>query len=120
MNKYPDSPDAWNEPKNTVFREFNLHSTADIEILQELVEENILNRGNSAYCRARLLGILSSMYNEANHRFFAKNHHPKTWWIRYQSGRLKRTLHRLLKTKFFKHEVFLCEMSRDVVKATKK
>lgn len=116
MSKYPDSPEEWNDAGNTVYRDFTFTSTPDIECLIRLVKENIDDRGNSAYLRSRLLGILLSMYSKANSRFWIEQKHPKTWRIRFFYSNMIRKYRRAFKTKKFKDEVMLCNIATEIIK----
>ena len=115
MVRYPQEPKEWEDDQYTLFREFKFRSTPDIEVLMRLVRENIPNRGNDQYLRARLLGILRSQYSTANTRFWIKHYNPKTWWWRFQYSRLKRYVHRKLKTRFYTGQVKLCQIAKEVV-----
>ena len=113
---YPNSPEQWDNPRYTLFREFDFRSTPDLEILIRLVKENMSDKGNSGYTRARLLGILRSKYHRANQRFWIKHYHPKTWWIRYQYSRLKRYLAWRTGNRFYRSELMLSTLAKQVIK----
>ena len=83
--------------------------------LYRLVKENISDRGNQGYTKARLLGILRSHYSRANRRFWIKQKHPKLWWFYYHNGVLKRYLSRYFKTRSFKSELLLCNIAKQVI-----
>ena len=119
MKRYPQEPKEWDDPKMTLFHEFNFRSNPDIQVLMRLVKENISDRGNSSYLRARLLGILRSYYERTNKRFWLQHYNPKTWWWRYHFNRLSRYVHRKLNTKFYKGEVNLCQIAKEVINEEK-
>ena len=112
---YPQEPDEWNDANNTLYRHFELRSTPDIECLIRLVKENISDKGNSSYLRARLLGILYSQFSKVNKRFWTKHYHPKTWRIRLILGRLRELYRLTFKTKTYRGEVYLCNLSKEVI-----
>jgi hypothetical protein len=116
MAKLPQSPSEWNNDRFTLFREFHFNSKPDIEILIKLVKENIPDKGNKAYIRARLIGILQSYWDYCNNRFWLKHYHPKTWWFRFHFCRLKRFLKRKFNTPGYKAELMLCSLAREVAK----
>lgn len=114
MKSYPQFPKDWDDANQTLYREFRFKSTPDIECLIRLVKEGIPDKGNDGVLRARLLGILYSMFFDANARFWTRHYHPKTWRIRLLYVKLRRKYHRTFKTKHFKQQVELCNISRQV------
>lgn len=114
--KRPDSPKEWKDPANTLFRKFDFTSTADIECLIRLVKEHIPDQGNSAYLRNRLLGILWSKYSYANRRFWLRHYHPRTWKLRVWWKDLKDVYHVTFKTKYFKNQVYACNLVDEIIK----
>lgn len=115
MKKYPQSPEEWNNPDLTIFRKFEFRSTPDLECLMRLVKDNLYDGGNEGYLRARLLGILRSMYSEQNARFWLKHYHPKTWRIRMVVRNIKEWYHRTFKTRYYKGQVMLCNIAKEVI-----
>jgi len=118
--KYPQEPKQWNDANYTLWKDFEFNSTPDIECLIRLVKENIEDRGNSSYLRARLLGILYSKFSKANEMFWLRHYHPKTWKMRLAYSRFKKKLHRLFKTKTFRGQVYLCNIAHEVIEKRKK
>ena len=119
MKIYPQTPEEWDDANNTLFKTFELRSSPDIECLIRLVKDNISDRGNSGFLRARLLGILFSYNMNANSLFWEKHYHPKTYKVRILIKKMKKSYHRLFKTKYFKSEVMLCNMALEVVNEIK-
>ena len=62
---YPCYPEDWDNPENTVFREFYLKSSPDFAILQRLVAEHMLGKGDEGITRHRLMHILRDCENRA-------------------------------------------------------
>ena len=120
MKKYPQSPEEWDDPELTMYRTFKFRSVPDIECLMRLVKDNLYDKGNEGYLRARLLGILRSMYSDANARFWEKHYHPKTWRIRLAWRNLKRSYRRKFRTKKFRGEVLLCNIAKEVAQEYEK
>lgn len=114
MKNYPQEPNQWEDSNFTMFRSFTFTSTPDIECLMRLVKKGIDDRGNSRYLRARLLGILWSMYFEANARFWTHHKHPKTWRLRMFIRNVRQRYHRMFKTRYFKKGVRMSNMAREV------
>ena len=114
MKNYPQFPNDWDDASQTLYRRFELKSTPDIEYLIRLVKEGIPNRGNDGVLRARLLGILYSLYWQANAIFWTKHEHPKTWRIRMFLRRTKEWYHRTFNTRRFKSNVEMCNIAREV------
>jgi hypothetical protein len=114
MKKYPQNPKDWNDANQTLYRTFTFQSTPDIECLMRLVKDNLYDGGNEGYLRARLLGILRSMYWEANARFWERHYHPRTWRIRLFISKVRRKYRRVFKTRKFRGEVMLCNLATEV------
>lgn len=114
MKPYPEMPKDWDDANQTLYRTFKFQSTPDIECMMRLVKEGLYDGGNEGILRARLLGILRSMYWEANARFWEHHYHPKTWRIRMFVKRMSRKYHRFFNTRKFKGEVFLCNLAAEV------
>jgi hypothetical protein len=114
MKPYPEMPEDWDDASQTLYRTFTFKSTPDIECLIRLVKEGIPDRGNDGILRARLLGILYSMFWKANARFWEQHYHPRTWRIRLLIKRIRETYHRTFNTRKFKSNVELCNISREV------
>jgi hypothetical protein len=114
MKPYPQFPEDWNDANQTLYRDFRFKSTPDIECLIRLVKEGISDRGNDGVLRARLLGVLNSMFWNANALFWERHYHPKTCRIRLFIKKAKRKYHRFFKTKNFKGNVLLCNLAHEV------
>ena len=114
-DKYPQSPKDWDNAELTIYRKFTFRSTPDIECLMRLVKDNLYDKGNEGYLRARLLGILRSMYSEANAEFWAQHYNPKTWRIRMFVRNVKQWYHRTFNTRTFRGDVFLCNLAKEVI-----
>jgi len=115
MKPYPQFPEDWHDANQTLYRNFELRSTPDIECLIRLVKEGIPDHGNDGVLRARLLGILYSYFDRANARFWAMHYHPKTYKIRLLWRNASRSFHRFFKTKNFRSNVWMCNLSHKVV-----
>ena len=107
-------PKDWDDANQTLYRTFKFRSTPDIECLIGLVKEGIDDCGNNGILRARLLGILNSMYWEANAIFWTRQYHPKTWKLRMFIKRMNQKYHRFFNTRSFRNNVELCNISRGV------
>lgn len=114
MKKYPQTPDQWEDPEFTLYRRFKFQSTPDIECLMRLVKDNLYDGGNERFLRARLLGILRSMWSDANARFWEQHYHPRTWRIRLFWRNLKQTYRRRFNTRKYRGELFLCKLAKEV------
>ena len=114
MKKYPQNPEDWKDGKQIIYRDFTFQSTPDIECLMRLVKDNIPDRGNDKFLRARLLGILFSMFSKANRRFWTRHYHPKTWRFRIFWQDLRHGYNRMFNTKKFRGEVMLYNLSVEV------
>lgn len=115
-NKYPQTPEQWQDANYTAFRKFDFTSTPDIEALIRLVKENIPNTGNSAYLRHRLLGILWSKFSYANDLFWTQHKYPHTYKIRLFIKKITRIYHLNAKSKYYKKQVRLSNMSFEIIK----
>jgi len=115
MKPYPQSPKEWDDANLTLNREFRFNGTPDLECLMRLVKDNLYDGGNEGYLRARLLGVLRSMYWIENARFWERHYHPKTWKIRLFAKRMSRKYHRAFNTRKFRGEVMLCNLATEVV-----
>lgn len=114
MKPYPEFPEDWDNAENTLYREFNLVSTPDIECLIRLVKEGLYDGGNEGILRARLLGILYSYFSRANARFWERHYHPRTWRLRIFWRNAKRKYHRFFNTRHFKSNAQMCNIAREV------
>jgi len=115
MKKYPQEPKDWRKGEFVVHRTYKFRSTPDIECLMRLVKENLSHRGNEGYLKARLEGILFSMFSEANRRFWMRNKHPKTWKLRLFIENVQRWYQRVFNTRYYRGQVMLYDMSVEVV-----
>ena len=115
MKKYPQDPEDWRKGEFVVHREYKFNRTPDIEWLMRLVKEHVSDRGNAGYTKARLEGILFSMFSQANLRFWTRQRHPKTWRIRLFIKRMSRTLHRMFNTRYHRGQVMLYDMAVEVI-----
>jgi hypothetical protein len=115
MKAYPQFPEDWKDNKQTLYRNFHLRSTPDIECLKRLVKEGLSNKGNEGVLRARLLEILRSYFERANARFWTRHYHPYTWRIiltwRYSNRWFKRTFN----TRGFRKDVQMCDIASSVM-----
>lgn len=116
MKNYPDTPNEWDDANLTLFRNFTFESFSDIECLMRLVKKNIDDRGNSSFLRARLLGILWSMFMKANAQFWIRHRHPKTWRLRMFMRNVRQWYHRTFKTRNFKRNVVLSNLAKELAK----
>lgn len=114
MKKYPQNPEEWKDGKQILYRDFQFRSTPDIECLMRLVKDNIPDRGNDKYLRARLLGILFSMFSRVNDEFWTQHYHPRTWRLRLFVKRMSKRYHRFFNTRKFRGEVMLYNLSVEV------
>lgn len=115
MKTYPQSPEDWDDANQTLYRDFKFRSTPDIECLIRLVKDGLHDGGNQGILRARLLGILRSMYSEANMRFWERHYNPRTWRLRLFVKRMSRKYHRAFKTRKFRGEVYLSNLATEVI-----
>lgn len=115
MKPYPQEPEDWKDGKQIIYRKFKFNGTPDIECLMRLVKDNIYDGGNSGYLRARLLGVLYSMYSDANRRFWKKHKYPKTWRIRLFFENVRRWYHRAFNTEHYRGQVMLYDMANEII-----
>ena len=120
MKTYPQFPEDWDDANQTLYHKFVFRSTPDIECLIRLVREGIPDRGNDGVLRARLLGILNSMFSDANARFWLRHYHPKTWRLRMFIRNVRHWYHRKFRTRQFRNQVELCNIARNVTKRMSK
>lgn len=116
---YPSFKEEWENPENTVYREFYLTNSNDYDTLYRLVEQNMSDKGNEGVTRYRLMALLK---HESNRRFYLsyqKRHSPFTYLLSWNIRRFKETIHRRLKTKKFKRTVELCLLAKEVVSEMK-
>lgn len=113
---YPGSPEDWDNPENTVFREFYLECSPDFAILQRLVMEHMSEKGNEGVTRHRLMHILRDCEHRAFYLHTQKRKYPNTWYLRWKWRCLRLFMHRRFKTRYFRQQVKLCLIAKDVVK----
>ena len=114
MKPYPQFKEDWDDASQTLYRTFKFRSTPDNECMIRLVKDNLYDGGNEGILRARLLGILNSMFWEANARFWTKHYHPRTWRLRLFVKKVREKYHRIFNTRKFRSNVELCNISREV------
>jgi len=115
MKKYPQEPKDWKSGEFVVHRTYKFRSTPDIECLMRLVKENLSDRGNEGYLKARLEGILFSMFSEANRRFWKHHKYPNTWKLRLFLENVKRWYQRVFNTRYYRGQVMLYNLSVEVI-----
>lgn len=113
---YPCFPEDWENPENTVFREFYLKSSPDFAILQSLVREHMSEQGNEGITRHRLMYILRECEHRAFYLHAQKRKCPHTWNLRWKWRCLRLFLHRRFKTRHFREQVKLCNVASEVIK----
>ena len=112
----PDSPEEWKDTEFTLFRKFRLNHV-DYQILLDLIKEKEkYAKGNSKYTWARILEIVYSQYWDANTRFWLQHKHPNSWMIIYGYKRLRTFLQWVFKTKHYRNQLILCDISKDITK----
>lgn len=112
---YPSFPEEWDNPENTLYREFYLRSSPDFDILHSLVKKHMSDKGGEGITKYRLMYLLKAEGNRAFYLNHQQHSHPKTWLIRWYIKRIKQTYHRYFKTKSFKNKVELYKMAKDVL-----
>ena len=112
---YPDFQNEWDNPENTVYREFYITNSHDFEILHDLVKEHMSDKGNEGVARYRLMKILMDESNRAFYLMYQKRTHPLTWLLKWRLQRIKEIFHRRFKTKKFKLQVDLSRIAKEVV-----
>lgn len=113
---YPSFPEDWDNPENTVFREFYLRCSPDFAILQRLVMEHMSEMGNEGVTRHRLMYILQDCEHRAFYLHAQQRKYPHTWNLRWEWRRFRLFLHRRFKTHYFREQVKLCLIAKEVVK----
>jgi hypothetical protein len=113
--KYPQTPKDWKSGEFIVHRNYTFQSTPDVQILMRLVKEHMSDRGNEGYTKARLEGILFSMFSQLNMRFWERHYHPKTWRVRLLIKKAHRWYHRVFNTKYYRGQVMLYNLSCEVL-----
>ena len=113
---YPSFPSEWDNPENTVFREFYLRCSPDFAMLHELVENHMSDKGNEGVTRYRLMKILKDCEYRAHYRIAQRRKYPHTWRLRWRIRLIKHYFHRRLHTRFFRNQVELCRIADDVVR----
>lgn len=113
--KYPHTPKEWQDGNLVLYRTFELDNVPDIQYLLRLVQENVSNKGNDQFLRARLTGILLSYLDKTNSKFWEKHYHPKTWRVRYLMKIVIKKYRRFFKTKKFKKEVELFNIATGIL-----
>lgn len=112
---YPSFKEEWENPENTVYREFYLTNSNDYDTLFRLVEKNMSDKGNEGVTRYRLMKLLK---HESNRRFYLayqKRHSPLTYLLSWNIRIFIETINRRLKTKKFKRTVELCILAKEVM-----
>jgi hypothetical protein len=115
MKTYPQFPEDWKDAKQTLYRNFYLKSSVDIEILKDLVKTHISDKGNNGVLRARLLGILNSYFSRANELFWTKHYHPYTYKLILFWKHTGEWFARTFNTCKFRNNVELCNIASSVV-----
>lgn len=113
---YPSSIENWEQPENTVFRQFELISSSDFDILYRLVQKHMSEDGNESITRHRLMYTLRECKHRALYLYVQQIKYPCTWKIRWKWRCLKLFLHRCFKTKYFWEQVELCHIAREIIK----
>lgn len=111
---YPSFPEEWDDPINTVYREFYLTCSADFALLRALVKDHIPDKGNDSITRHRLMCILQDCENRAFYLRSRQRTYPYTWRLRWWWLRTKKFLHRRLKTAKFHQQVEACRIAVEV------
>lgn len=111
---YPSFPEEWDDPVNTVYREFYLTCSADFALLRQLVKDHMSDKGNEGVARHRLLYILQDSENRAFYLRSRQRMYPHTWRLRWWWRCIKQLLHRRLRTAKFRQQVELCRIATEV------
>lgn len=80
---YPSFPSEWDNPENTLFRQFYLRSSPDFALLYRLVKENMSDKGNEGITRYRLMKILYDCECRAAYLLHKLRRCPYTWRLRW-------------------------------------
>lgn len=113
---YPSTPEEWKNNENTVFREFNLKSSLDFDILHRLVRDHMSDKGNEGVTRYRLMCLLRSCSHRAFYLRAQERKYPYTWKVRWKWRCFRLFLHRRFKTRHFRELVKLCNVASEVIK----
>lgn len=113
---YPSFSEDWDNPQNTVFREFYLRCSPDFAILRQLVTEYMSDKGNEGVTRHRLLHILLNSEHRVFYLHAQKRKYPNTWYLRWKWRCFRLHLHRRFKTHHFQEQVKLCLIAKDAIK----
>lgn len=111
---YPSYPEEWDNPENTLFREFHLRCSPDFALLRHLVEQHMRECGNEGVTRCRLIHILRDEENRAFYLLHQRRHYPKTWRLRWWFKLCIRWWHRKLRTRTFRTQLELCRIAKEV------
>lgn len=113
---YPSLPEEWDNPENTVFREFYLTCSPDFAILYRLVKEHMSDKGNEGVTRYRLMKLLHESECRSSYLQHKRRKYPHTWRIRWRIQRFRQFLHRRFRTRFFRNQVELSLIAKEAVK----
>jgi len=111
----PDFKDEWDNPENTVYREFYITNSYDYDTLCDLVKKHMSDKGNEGVERYRLIKLLQDEGNRAFYLMYQKRMHPYTYLIKWRLQLISEFFHRRLETKKFRMQVELSRMAKDVV-----
>lgn len=111
---YPCFPEEWENPENTLFREFYLRSSPDFALLRQLVEKHMSELGNEGITRCRLIHILRDEENRAFYLLHQRRRHPLTWRIRWWLRLLRQAWHRRFRTRKFRTQLILCRTAKEI------
>ena len=111
---YPNFKEEWDNPDNTIYREFYLTNSNDYNILCDLVKTHMSDSGNEGLTRYRLIKLLQDESNRRYYLQYQKRMHPYTYLLKWYLHLTIEFFHRRLKTKKFKNQVQLSKISRKV------
>jgi len=116
VKKQPQEKEEWEDHENTLFKgRFKFNGTPDLEYLIRTVKNDLYDGGNSGYMRARLVGVLRSMFWHENALFWEYQIHPRTYKIRVWLREQRRHLQRIFKTRKYRCELMGCKLMSEVI-----
>lgn len=113
--RYPSFPSEWDDPENTIFREFYLRCSPDFAMLHYLVENHMSDKGNEGMARYRLMKILKDCEHRAYYQMAQRRKYPYTWQLRWRIRLIKQYIHRRLRTRHYRSQVELSHIAKSVV-----
>lgn len=116
---YPSFPQEWDNPDNTLFREFYLTCSPDFQLLYELVKTHMSDKGNEGITRYRLMKILYDCHCREAYLLHRRRKYPHTWRLRWKLRNVRLHFHRKLRTRYFRNQLELCKIANEVISKIK-